>query len=94
MEERFDKMRCSNCGMQMQKGITVQGYQHPLVWSPGSQAITYREAVKLSYSNEETLRTARRFTSRFRTKPSYFPAWYCESCGLMVIDTKTELEKA
>lgn len=94
MELRFVTMKCPNCGKEMQKGVTVQGYDHPLVWSPGEKAITYGNAVKLSYSKGENMGDAKRFTSRFRTKPSYFPAWYCETCGLMTIDTKTELEKA
>lgn len=93
MEERFDSMKCPNCGREMHKGVTIQGYQHPLIWYPGRKALTYGDAVKLSYSSSENLNACRRFTSRFRTKPSYFPAWYCESCGLMTIDTKTELEK-
>lgn len=94
MEERFDVMICLNCRKEMHKGVTVQGYNHPLIWSPGTKAITYGNAVKLSYSKNENQGEAKRFTSRFRTKPSYFPAWYCEACGLMMIDIKTELEKA
>ena len=94
MEERFDKMICPNCGQEMRKGMTVQGYRHPLVWYPGREALTYQSAVRLSYQDKGSLSGGHRFTSRFRTKPSFFPAWYCDSCELMVVDTKTEMEKA
>lgn len=94
MEERFDAMKCPVCGSEMERGITVQAYDHPLIWAPGQKAVSYSDAIRLSWGKEAKEDGARRFTSRFRTKPSYFPAWYCEECGLMTIDTKTEMEKA
>lgn len=92
MENRFENMRCPNCGAEMEIGVTIQGYAHPLVWSPHQSAISYGDSVRLAWSKNEKLRGLRRFTSRFRLTPSYFPAWYCEKCGLMVVDTKTEMD--
>ena len=94
MEERFEKMLCPNCGKKMETGLTMQGYQHPLVWYPGKEALDYWDGVKLVYAKDEKLGGLRRFTRRMRTVPTYFHAWYCEDCELLVTDTKIKMEKA
>ncbi len=94
MQRRFEKMYCPACGAEMPKGLNVQGYDHPMVWIPGEQALSYWDAVKLTYSGTGKVSTMRRFTKRFRTAPSYYFAWYCEQCELLVTDTKIAMEKA
>jgi len=78
----------------MEKGLTVQGYDHPLVWYPGKNPLNYWDSMKLTYAGNEKLTGMRRFTKRMRTAPTYFYAWYCGECELMVTDTKITTVKA
>lgn len=95
MEERFQKMICPNCSKEMREGFTGVGYRQPLVWLPGKSVPGILTQQKIMGSKEGgNLEIGKRFTSRFRTKGSYFSAWYCDDCGLMTIDTKIEMEEA
>ena len=94
VEERFDKMICPNCGNAMHKGFTGVGYRQPLVWVPGRSMPSILTQHKILASKEGgNLEIGKRFTSRVRTKGSFFLAWYCDDCGLMTVDTKIELEE-
>ena len=94
MEERFDKMICSNCGKEMHKGITGVGYRQPLVWVPGNAFPGILTQHKILASKDGgNLKIGKRFTSRIRTRESIFFAWYCDDCELMTIDTKIEMEE-
>ena len=95
MEERFNKMICPNCSKEMREGFTGVGYRQPLVWIPGKSVPGILTQQKIMGSKEGgNLEIGKRFTSRFRTKGSYFSAWYCDNCDLMTIDTKIEMEEA
>ena len=95
MEERFDKMICPYCGKEMHRGFTGVGYRQPFVWIPGRSMPGILTQQKIMHSKEGgNLEIGKRFTSRYRTKGSFFPAWYCDDCALMTVDTKTEMEEA
>ena len=95
MEERFDKMTCPNCGQEMRKGISHGAQRPPLIWYPGRNRPTHRELQKMPDAEKcADLSAGIQFDTMWDWfEESYRPAWYCQECGLLLIDIKTKLGK-
>lgn len=95
MEERFDMMKCPNCSREMHKGVTTKSQRPYLDWHSGRKAPTHRDLWKLPDAEKADDASA---GVRFVGTVSgwyldYRPSWYCHECGLLLIDTKVELER-
>lgn len=96
MEERFDQMRCPNCGQEMRKGFTPGTQRPALVWYPGREtpvAIQLLTNIPVAEKCEDFSKGVRFETMWDYFEVSFRPAWYCHECGLLLIDTKTKLGK-
>ena len=95
MEERFDEFICPNCGKQMAKGITFGAQRPTLIWYPGRNAPSAWDLLKLPDARScQDNSNGVMFSNGWSWLYScYRPAWYCHECGLLLVDTKTVLEK-
>lgn len=95
MEERFEKMHCPNCGKEMHRGVTTKSERPYLDWFPGRKAPSWFDMVKMpNVEKADTLSKGVRFVGSVGNWfLSYRPSWYCLDCDLLLIDTKTELER-
>ena len=95
MEERFDKMICPNCGKEMGKGISPHTSRPYLYWLPGRQGLSIRDLWRRmpDARDAKDLSDGVIFVGSIDVwKRSYYPSWYCHECGLLLIDTKVQLE--
>ena len=95
MEERFDEMICPNCGKEMGKGISPHTWRPYLYWIPGREAPSVKTLYKLRDARdcEDSSKGVVFCGSADLWKNSYYPSWYCHECGLLLIDTKVQLER-
>lgn len=96
MEERFDILKCPNCGMEMRRGVTTKSQRPWLDWYPGRNppATGWAMAKVPDVKKARDLSRGVRFVGRlWNFFLDYHPSWYCHECGLLLIDTKVELER-
>lgn len=96
MEERYDVMKCPNCGKEMHKGVTTKSQRPWLDWYPGREAPGSGWAMRKvpDAKQAEDLSKGVRFVgSLWDWYLNYNPSWYCHECGLLLIDTQVELER-
>ena len=95
MEERFETFICPNCGNEMHRGITSKSQRPFLDWFPGRQAPSKLDELKVPDAKKtaDISRGVRFVGSVWNWYINYHPSWYCHDCGLLLIDTKVELER-
>ena len=95
MEERFDKMICPNCKKEMHKGISPHTSRPYLYWLPGREAPSVRTLNRLPDARycEDPSKGVHFLGNVDLWHISFFPSWYCHECGLLLIDTKVQLER-
>lgn len=96
MEERYGNFICPNCGHEMHRGITTKSQRPWLDWYPGREAPSQWGIGVLKTPDAkrtEDISGGVRFVGDIWTwNLNYNPSWYCHDCGLLLIDTKVELE--
>lgn len=95
MEERYGRFLCPNCGQEMHSGVSTKSQRPYLDWHPGRKAPTRKELWKLPEADtcEDISKGVRFVGSVSGWYLDYRPSWYCHDCGLLLIDTKVELER-